>query len=201
LAKFDGTNWTVYNTSNSGIPGNSVESLAIDPQGKIWVGTDGGLGKFDGVNWAVYNRDNSGLLWNSVSALAIDAEGNIWIGGDGLAVYREGGVMFPRLTAVEEAFSAEVPSVFSLSRNTPNPFNPVTVIRYVLPEVGEVTLVIYNTMGRRVQTLVVGRQEDGVHEVVWDGRDDRGYEVASGVYLCRLTVGTFAQTRKLVVLR
>ncbi len=62
LAKFDGTNWTVYNTSNSGLPDNYVSSIAIDGSGNKWIGTwHGGLAKFDGTNWTVYNTSNSGL--------------------------------------------------------------------------------------------------------------------------------------------
>jgi ligand-binding sensor domain-containing protein len=62
LAKFDGVNWTVYNTSNSGLPYNYVFAIAIDGQGNKWIGTNGGgLAKFDGVNWTVYNTSNSGL--------------------------------------------------------------------------------------------------------------------------------------------
>jgi ligand-binding sensor domain-containing protein len=65
LAKFDGINWTVYNTSNSGLPDNYVYAIAIDGQGNKWIGTlGGGLAKFDGVNWTVYNTSNSGLPYN-----------------------------------------------------------------------------------------------------------------------------------------
>ncbi len=96
LAKFDGVNWTVYNTSNSGLPDNGVRAIAIDGQGNKWIGTyGGGLAKFDGVNWTVYKTSNSGLPNNDVWAITIDGQGNKWIGtgGGGLAVYREGGVI------------------------------------------------------------------------------------------------------------
>jgi sugar lactone lactonase YvrE len=85
LAKFDGENWTVYNTDNSGLP-----ALAFDGQGNLWIGTGvplnpgrGGLAKFDGENWTVYNTSNSGLPSNFVSALAFDDQGNLWIGTTG----------------------------------------------------------------------------------------------------------------------
>ena len=80
MAKFDGTNWTVYNTSNSGLPNNYVCSLAIDGSGNKWIGTNGGLAKFDGTNWTVYNTSNSGLPDNSVHSITIDESGNKWIG-------------------------------------------------------------------------------------------------------------------------
>jgi sugar lactone lactonase YvrE len=80
LAKFDGVNWTVYNTSNSGLPDNYVFAIAIDGQGNKWIGTNSGLVKFDGVNWSLYNTSNSKLPSNFVYAIAIDEQGNKWIG-------------------------------------------------------------------------------------------------------------------------
>ena len=81
LAKFDDTNWDVYNTSNSGLSDNVVLSIAIDGSGNKWIGTyDGGLAKFDGTNWTVYNTSNSGLPHNRVLSIAIDGSGNKWIG-------------------------------------------------------------------------------------------------------------------------
>jgi ligand-binding sensor domain-containing protein len=78
LVKFDGVNWTVYNTSNSGLPDNSVYAIAIDGAGEQmdW-NNGGGLAKFDGVNWTVYNSELPNLpVW----AIAIDKQGNKWIG-------------------------------------------------------------------------------------------------------------------------
>jgi ligand-binding sensor domain-containing protein len=74
-------NWTVYNSSNSGLPYDYVYAIAIDGQGNKWIGTlSGGLAKFDGVNWTVYNTSNSDLPYNDVWAIAIDGQGNKWIG-------------------------------------------------------------------------------------------------------------------------
>ena len=95
------TEWTVYNTSNSGLPFNTIAyPLAIDAQGNVWTGSGehvpasvGGLAKFDRVNWTVYNKENSGMPFNLVYTLAIDAQGNLWIGSvnfdepGGLVVY------------------------------------------------------------------------------------------------------------------
>ncbi len=82
--------WTVYDTSNSGLPYNGVTGLALDTQGNLWVGTGkwyawagGGLAKFDGENWTVYNTANSGLPNNDHTGLAIDPQGNIWCGTEG----------------------------------------------------------------------------------------------------------------------
>ena len=83
LVKFDNTNWTIYNRSNSGLPNNSITEVAIDRQGNKWVGIyNGGVAKFDDTNWTVYNRSNSGLPDNDIRAIAIDDLGNKWFGSD-----------------------------------------------------------------------------------------------------------------------
>ena len=78
--------WIVYNTSNSGLPSNSVRSIAIDGTGNKWIGTagaDSGLAKFDGTNWAIYNLElcaNAITSLDLITSLAIDISENIWIG-------------------------------------------------------------------------------------------------------------------------
>jgi len=93
------------------------------------------------------------------------------------------------------------PVAFTLSQNMPNPFNPSTTLRFGLPEAGHVTLAVYDVNGRLVRNLAAGRFEAGRHEVVWDGKDDNGREVASGVYLARLTAPQGVVTRKMMLLR
>jgi ligand-binding sensor domain-containing protein len=80
VAKFDEINWTVYNTSNSGLPDNNIKTIAVDISGNKWIGTLGGLAKFDDTNWTVYNTSNSDIPDNSVRAIVIDNSGNKWIG-------------------------------------------------------------------------------------------------------------------------
>jgi hypothetical protein len=83
----------------------------------------------------------------------------------------------------------------------PNPFNPATTIDYQLPEAGHATLGIYHVSGRRVKTLVNETRPAGRHEVRWDGRDERGAALSSGVYFARLAFGRGMQTRKIVLLK
>ncbi len=95
-----------------------------------------------------------------------------------------------------------LPQHIGLYQNVPNPFNPRTVIRYDLPSALNVRLEIYDVAGRRVRTLVDGLvREAGSHEVVWDGRDDRGIHVSSGVFFYRIEAADFRETRKLVLVR
>jgi hypothetical protein len=89
-----------------------------------------------------------------------------------------------------------LPSTCALFQNYPNPFNPSTTIRYGLPNRSHVSLTVFNTLGQQIALLQNGEQEAGYHEVKFDASG-----LSSGVYLCRLTAGTFVQTQKMVVVR
>jgi flagellar hook assembly protein FlgD len=95
----------------------------------------------------------------------------------------------------------QMPTVYALQQNYPNPFNPVTQIVYELPEATRVTIAIYNLLGQRVKTLVSGQQIAGVHKVVWDGKDNLGNQVASGVYIYRLETENYSLSRKMVLVK
>lgn len=88
-----------------------------------------------------------------------------------------------------------------LSPAWPNPFNPATTIDYRLPAAGTASIIIYDVAGRRVRTLVSGFVTAGDHSVSWDGRDDSGHQVASGVYLYQLRADDVVATRKMVLLK
>ena len=88
-----------------------------------------------------------------------------------------------------------------LYQNHPNPFNPKTSIGYYLPERSSVTLSIYNVSGELVRTLVNGVQEKGHHEARWDGRDERGRPMSSGVYFYTLKAHKRRITKKMVLLK
>ncbi len=85
---------------------------------------------------------------------------------------------------------------FKLAGNSPNPFNPVTTITYVLPENARVRLDIYNVLGQRVKTLVDGQVEAGINSVVWNGKDAVGNQVSSGFYVYQLTINNKDVLRK-----
>lgn len=98
--------------------------------------------------------------------------------------------------------SDDMPSMYFLANNYPNPFNPVTTITYGIDKRSRVTLRIYDVAGRLVRTLVDEVQEPGHrYTVTWDGRNAFNRSVSSGIYFCRLTTGTRASTRKMVLLR
>ncbi len=85
--------------------------------------------------------------------------------------------------------------------NYPNPFNPETTISYTVPTAGSVSLEIYNSRGQLVRSLLQEEQTAGEHSLIWNGRDDSGNSVASGLYLCRITCNGKQETRKLLLLK
>jgi hypothetical protein len=93
------------------------------------------------------------------------------------------------------------PAPFDLAQNHPNPFNPATTIRFTLASGGPATLTVFNMLGQKVRTVFDGTVPAGETAVVWDGRDDAGNAVASGIYLYRVAAGAGAQSRKMVVLK
>jgi hypothetical protein len=93
------------------------------------------------------------------------------------------------------------PGRFALAGASPNPFNPATRIIYSLGARGPVRLAIYSPSGDLVRMLVDGTQDAVVHQVEWDGRDDAGRELATGIYLARLIADSFSASRKLVLLK
>jgi flagellar hook assembly protein FlgD len=102
-------------------------------------------------------------------------------------------------TGVNE--KSELPRRFELEQNYPNPFNPSTVISFQLPVDSEVSLVIYSLTGQFVRHVARGKFANGRHQVVWDGRDDRGRRVASGTYFYQITSGNFKSTKRMLVLK
>jgi len=94
-----------------------------------------------------------------------------------------------------------LPQEYSLAQNYPNPFNPTTTIEYYLPNSGEVEIEVYNITGQKVKTLVDGNATVGTNSIDWDGTDEYGYEVASGMYFYRLNAPSFSMTKKMTLLR
>jgi hypothetical protein len=94
-----------------------------------------------------------------------------------------------------------VPSSFALKQNYPNPFNPETKIDYEIPSAGLVTMDIFNILGQKVKSLLSENKEAGYHTVHWNGTNDNGQAVPSGVYFYKMTAQGFMQTNKMIMLR
>jgi hypothetical protein len=97
--------------------------------------------------------------------------------------------------------SNESPNELKLDPVRPNPFNPAATISYVLPQRCEASLTVYDAAGRRVAVLVDGLEDGGPHSLTWNGRDERGNRLGSGVYFLMLETEEGTATRKMVMIR
>ncbi len=135
-------------------------------------------------------------LWEVDSTGAV-----VWNYAPGVEVVRvlRYGFDYPGLVGVEEVQS-EVPVDFEMSQNFPNPFNPVTNIKYSLPKASNVTIKIYDILGNEVRTIVNNlKQEAGQHTAVWDARDNNRAAVSSGLYFYKMTSGEFSKTMRMIL--
>ncbi len=121
-------------------------------------------------------------------------------GANSLSKVRENYIRVDGVVGIEDS-PGTLPAEFILRQNYPNPFNPSTTIEYELSKTSTVVLKIYNSLGKTIKTLVNFVQAPGSKSVVWDGRDDGGNLVSSGVYLYKIIVKNDAQTKKLLLLR
>jgi hypothetical protein len=104
-------------------------------------------------------------------------------------------------TSVSDAANTTTPRTFFLYQNYPNPFNPQTSIRYEIIKPDQVSLVIFDILGRAVRTLVNERKQAGSYEIQWNGRSDDGHLLPSGVYLMQLRAKDAQISRRMLLLK
>ncbi|MFQ6032962.1 MAG: T9SS type A sorting domain-containing protein, partial [Candidatus Zixiibacteriota bacterium] len=113
-----------------------------------------------------------------------------------------GKIYLSEYTDVEDISEEEdIPKKYALFQNYPNPFNPQTSIQFDLPKDTEVRLTIYNILGQKVKTLVDERLRAGHKQVLWDGKNEKGKEVSSGIYFYRIQAGDFSETKKMTIIK
>ena len=146
---------------------------------------------------------SSGLLMN-VPVLVIDenATGPMDFSVEDLIISGPGGVeiVCQCLVSIID-IGLPGPTEFSLDQNYPNPFNPMTNIRYDLAETANASLVVYNMLGQQIRTLVNASQDVGRYEVMWNGLDDSGQPVATGIYIYQLQAGNYSKTIKMAYIK
>ena len=197
-------------------------ALAVDNSGNVYV-TGRSVGS--GTLWdyaTIKYQSNGDTAWvrryngpagngnDHAFALAVDSSGNVYVigesKGDGTG-YDYCTIKYAKTTDVEdETENQKKPSEFALSQNFPNPFNPTTAIRFKvegqrLKVPLHTTLKIYNVLGEVVRTLVNEKKLPGDYSVQWDGKNDRGEQLASGIYFYELKVGDYTSTKKMVLLK
>ena len=101
-----------------------------------------------------------------------------------------------------DADAVPLPDEFELMNNYPNPFNPVTTMKFALPKSENVTIVIYNVLGQKVKTLVSDQKfRAGIRTFQWNGTNDRGMRVGSGTYIYRIKMGNFVASKKMTLIK
>jgi len=101
----------------------------------------------------------------------------------------------------ETPVKGKIPNQFKLMQNYPNPFNPVTVIRFEIPKASEVRITVYNILGEKVKTLVSGYLSAGSSSVKWDGTNDKGEQVSSGIYVYQMIAGNSIIIRRMILIK
>jgi len=119
----------------------------------------------------------------------------------GLYTYSSSGIFSIYNTDVSGDLSEGIPEEFLLEQNYPNPFNPETQIIYHVPEEVIVEINIYNSLGQHIRKLESGTKKPGIYKLLWDGNDDFGAPMTSGIYICHLKAGDNVLSRKMLLLQ
>ncbi|MEW6752376.1 MAG: hypothetical protein AB1505_15535 [Candidatus Latescibacterota bacterium] len=165
--------------------------------GGLWLGGVDQYGLLRGGSWAGVSRLSSGF---APQRLLLDRHGNLWMAsGFYRALIRWPMAALPTSVATPRAPSAA--TSFQLFPGYPNPFNSETQISFVVPDRQHLCLRVWGASGQLVTTLADGSYDVGMHQVLWEGRDDGGRSVASGLYLCQLARRDVRLTQKLALVR
>ncbi len=180
--------------------GNTREykDVVVAADGTVFIANaDDGLRaySYDGSSFTLMAHINDG---GEAVGVAVGADSTVFLaaGEMGLIAYKYSGYV--------TGFAGEpsiLPASFSLDQNYPNPFNPTTIINYDVASAGHVELKVYNQLGQEIGTLVNSMKQIGSHQVVWEGKDNQGNVVSSGVYFYQLKSSSFMQTRKMLFIR
>jgi hypothetical protein len=187
--------WKSYNTQD-GLLSRKTWAIAVDSTNAIWIGTPFGAQRFDRKNWLTFTREN-GLIHDSIWDILVDQHGDVWFGtSGGVSVFHD----TSHTTTVKSLSTASTRMPDFQLQNYPNPFNTRTTIRYVLPVPQTVKLVLYNLKSQLIIQYANTFQTAGPHEINWDGRDQSGKEVSSGVYYAVLKGNAAIQTIKMCLI-
>jgi hypothetical protein len=185
LSTDDGVTWTY-----AGPFSIKVNSLLTNG-GYLFAGTDGHgvlLSSNSGASWETMN---TGLADSSISSIVVHGT-SLFAGTYGSGVWRR---PISEMTAVETN-KDNSPTEFALEQNFPNPFNPGTTFRYLIPIQSKVVIKVYDILGNEVATLLDEEKSVGTYELTWNAE-----QLPSGVYFYQLRAGDFTQTKKMILLR
>jgi ligand-binding sensor domain-containing protein len=167
-----------------------------DSTGRLWANSEvGGVVTYmpDELTRRIYTM-NDGLPDNSVYTLMVDRDDVVWVGtSQGIARF------VPENSGTQVSETA--PGTPTLYGNHPNPFNSTTAIQFSLYNLNRAELSIYSVTGQKIRKLISGVLSAGIHTAIWNGRDDRGRDVASGVYFARFETGGKTMTSKMLLMK
>lgn len=199
----DPINSNVYGSlSNVDIDGNIYVSGSIHDSVATYDVATAKFSQTGNLEWQI-TYDKSDVDYPK--DLTIDTAGSVYITGSS-EVWGQIQSLFvvkysPVITDASDNKQGIIPTIWSLSQNYPNPFNPSTTIRFTLPISGHVSLEIFNILGQRVKTVMNENLSAGYQQITWDGTDQHGKQVASGIYFYRLQTNDFSETKKMVLMR
>ena len=193
LCRYDGNRWRTFLESD-GVNFTDFSSSAFGPDGSVWFVTPSGLCSFNGKSWKTWTMP-PGIADAKISSVAVAPDRTVWLGTSyGLTRF-----IPDKLGSIEERNVK--PSPLAIAGNYPNPFNPSTTISFTLPAPGKASLVVYDITGRKVRVLASGKLPAGKNTAVWDGKDDSGRLVSSGVYVSRVTMGKYTAVGKMLLMK
>lgn len=208
LFNFDIANWDVSNVTTMTFMFANNDTLEVDLSGWDISNAADVNNMFAYSTLTTRNYDSLLVGWSQLeltNGLTFDAGNSQYSEAGSVArqsmidnfgwTINDGGLVEPE-TEVSNELNEDMPAEFGLSQNYPNPFNPSTNISFDLPQSSNVTLEVFDMMGKRVATLVNGRVSAGSHQVTFNATN-----LASGIYIYRLNAGSFVQTRKLTLIK
>ena len=199
---FDGAFWITR--SENGVGRNNITGLTIGPNDEKWFYSSHTLFRFDNHDWTSFLAEGGDdVIPSGCPGITTDMYGRVWLVSMTGVVRFDGSswvsFSFINPTNVQEEAYTIHPDV--LFQNNPNPFNPRTAISFTVRKAGLVNIAIFSLTGQKVRSLTSGYMQAGPHSVIWDGKDDRGVDVSSGVYLSRLESGKEVHTNKMLLMR
>jgi len=191
-----------YNPTATANPNWMDYTIATGQGEDIFFSYNQGYGS--GIKYDAGNFRTVYLPWNADMLLDSVLVDTTWQGKISPKAYTlVGNIMkwFDVQSGVSKKVDSAIPKQFALDQNFPNPFNPATSIRIALPSTEQVDIFIYNALGQKIRTLISQKMEAGNHLATWDGRNDSGQIVSSGIYFYSMNAGDFSQTKKMIVIK
>lgn len=184
-AVYDGNTWTLYT--------DIIGAFHPDREGRMWVMGRERISVFDNGEWTIYdNPAGKPWLWGG---LFFDSRGDLWF-----SVFNNGVVRFSLSgTGIEES-AVPRPSEITMQA-FPNPFNSSVTLQFTIPRSGMVAIDVYSITGQKVRSYAQRFMAVGKHSVRWDGRDDNGNTVSSGLYLTHVSVGGVTASARMMLIK